>query len=339
MRFIIFLFGLLILACSSNQEEQTPERKIPVRLAPVVQEQVVIPVQGSGLLSSESELKLAFKTGGIIREILVDDGQSVRKSQLLAKLDLAEIEARTALANSGLEKAERDMQRVKHLYQDSVATLEQFQNVRTALDVAKSNVRIAKFNLQHSQIIAPENGTILRRLFEPGELISPGMPVFFFGSSGRDWKMNVGLNAGDVLKLQSGDKANVTFDAYPGVKFTAQVSRIGNAAGPGTGLYDVELRVQEDGRRLLSGLFGLVEIYPLAAQKFYLIPVEALVEAHGDRGIVFIVQDSVAKKVEVTIAHLLTEQVAISAGLENIKQVITQGAAYLEDGVKIKIVD
>ena len=102
---------------------------------------------------------------------------------MLASLDLSEIEAKLASAKNGFSKANRDYQRVKNLYEDNVATLEQLQNTKTAYEVAEANLKIAKFNFTHSKIIAPENGKILKKIGNEGELTAPGAPMFLFGTT------------------------------------------------------------------------------------------------------------------------------------------------------------
>ena len=106
----------------------------------------------SGKVTSSEESKLSFKTGGVINAILVKEGDMVKKDQVLATLDMAEINANVKQARLGYEKAKRDYERVKNLYQDSVATLEQFQDVTTGLEFAKSNMEIAEFNLKYSSV-------------------------------------------------------------------------------------------------------------------------------------------------------------------------------------------
>ena len=105
-----------------------------------------VPVICSGKLSAKSEAKLSFKIGGIIDRIFVSEGSSVSKGQLLARLNLSEIQAKVDQASLAMEKAQRDYDRVKSLYEDSVATLEQFQDVTTQLDLAIANLKISKFN-------------------------------------------------------------------------------------------------------------------------------------------------------------------------------------------------
>jgi len=80
-------------------------------------------IQFSGVLSSKRISKLSFKTGGIINQILVKEGVSVKKGQLLASLDMTEILAQVQQARLGFEKADRDLKRVKNLYADTVITL------------------------------------------------------------------------------------------------------------------------------------------------------------------------------------------------------------------------
>jgi RND family efflux transporter MFP subunit len=192
-------------------------------------------VVGSGVLASKKEAKLSFKNGGIVAALRADEGQDVRKGQVLAVLDLTEIDAQVAQARNNFEKAQRDRDRVQRLYADSAATLEQMQNATTGFEVASAAFTAARFNREHSVIVAPENGRILRRQVEEGELINPGSSVFLFagGGAGEGWVVRTGIADRDMVKLKIGDRAKMTFDAYPGVSFPAVVTEIAAAADPG----------------------------------------------------------------------------------------------------------
>lgn len=339
MRFILIFSIFVFLACTSEEPRQSMQQVVPVSLAPVQHVSLATPVKGTGILSSHTERRLSFTTGGVIAQIRVEEGQQVSRGEALANLDLAEIQAKVTQARSGLAKSERDLERVRHLFADSVATLEQLQNAQTANDLAKSNIQIAEFNLQHSRIIAPEQGIVLKRLFEPGELIGPGIPVFIFGSSGKDWKFKVGLSGGDILQLQIDDAALIEFDDIPDHQFTARVAQLGSSANQRNGLYEVELLLEPTKEKLLSGLFGSASITPSVKEDYYLIPVAAVTQAHGNQGIVFTRQDSVARKLEVKIGPFMGDRVAVSGALENVRQVIVGGSAYLSQGTQIKIVN
>ena len=113
------------------------------------------------------------------------------------------------------KKANRDFIRAENLYKDSVATLELYQDAKTALDIAKSNLEVARFNLKYSKIEAPSNGRILKILLEENEMTSPGYPVVLFGSTRENWVVRTNVSDKDMISIQIGDSAKITLDPYP----------------------------------------------------------------------------------------------------------------------------
>ncbi len=333
--------GLLICAaaaygCRSEEETSSLEKAVPVKTAAVERRAWSDAIRTSGLLAPLSEMKLSFKIGGIIDQLLVEDGDNVKKEQLLAKLKLDEIQAQVVLARSGFEKARRDFERVQNLHADSVATLEQLQNAETALTVARSQLEIAEFNLEHSTIFAPASGAILKRLAEENELIGPGVPVFILGTSTEGWIVRVGVTDRDVVIISVGDSASVSFDAHPGVLFPAVVRDIAAAPDPANGTYAVKVALENSDYKLKSGFIARVTLHSSQRETKAVIPIESLVEADGDVGYVFaITGDNRAKKMKVSIDSFSDGWIALSAGLEGIDEIITDGSAYLKSGTLI----
>jgi RND family efflux transporter MFP subunit len=343
-----FLFLILIgltVACGGKKaaETETPETPTAVSTTPVTRQPLVAPVVGSGVLASKKEAKLSFKTGGIVAALRADEGQDVRKGQVLAVLDLTEIDAQVAQARNGFEKAQRDRDRVGRLYADSAATLEQMQNATTGYEVAASALTAARFNREHSVIVAPENGRILRRLVETGELINPGSSVFLFagGGAGEGWVVRTGIADRDMVKLKIGDKAKMTFDAYPGVSFPAVVTEIAGAADPVNGTFEVELKVNPQDKKLATGLVAKAEIFPSGGSEMLVVPIEALAEADGERASVYTLgQDgTTVKKLPIRTAGIYGNVVAVREGLQEGTAVITRGTAYLTETSKVKVVN
>src|SRR5512133_1355664 len=157
------LLPVLLIGCRHTEIKNQPATAIPVRVVGVAKEKIVFPVRSSGIVVPAKEIKLSFKTGGIVSNIYADDGARVKKGALLAVLNMAEIDGQVIQAQNGYEKAERDFTRAQNLYNDSVITLEQYQNAQTAYNVANATLNIARFNSMHSKIIAPEDGVILKR--------------------------------------------------------------------------------------------------------------------------------------------------------------------------------
>ncbi len=340
---VIILFATLFLtvSCSDNKPLKVKDESVRVRVAGIQEGKISIPVHTTGILAPSEEIKLSFKTGGLIAYVNVKEGQKVRKGDTLASLNLVEIRAKAGQAGDALEKAQRDYERAQNLYSDSVVTLEQKQDAFTALSVAKSNLDIAGFNLKHSKITAPDNGIILKQLAREDEMVSAGYPVFLFGASGKHWKIKCGVADRDVVRISAGDTAWITFDAWPGARFQAVVSLIGGMSNPYTGTYDTELLlIDSPGYRLVSGFIGEVDIYPKARAISTLIPVGSLIEADGDHGYVFVVNNSqTANKLRVRIESVIDTMIAVKGIPAGISGIVTDGAAYLKDGDKVKVVN
>ncbi len=333
------LIMALIASCKPApvKETVTPET-VKVRMAPVEQRDISLPVRASGIVATSEEIRLSFKTGGIVARTYVKEGDPVKQGQLLAVLNLSEINSQVNQAENGYEKTKRDYSRAKNLYTDSVATLEQFQNAETAMNVAKSVLDMARFNLAHSRITAPKAGVILRQLVRENELAAPGYPVFALGISGKSWIIRTALSDRDVVKINPGDSATVLIDAWPDVPFRAVVSQMDEASNPMTGTYEVELKLDKTDKRLASGFIANVEILPSRRITCRLVPMAAVVEADGQNGFVYTVTpDHISRKIKVTIATLYGTAAAITSGLEEVNEVVTEGVAYLSDGIRVDI--
>jgi membrane fusion protein, multidrug efflux system len=337
----LLMLSLAIVGCARGRAAVPGARTddpVAVRVAPVTLEQVTRPVTATGTLGSKEEVPLSFKVGGVIAQLRVDEGQAVRAGDTLALLDLSEIDAAVVRAKSAADKAERDLARAQRLYGDSVATLEQAQNAETGRDVARAELETATFNRRYAIIVAPASGVILRRSAEPGELVQAGVPILKLGSHARGVVVRAGLADRDVVRVRLGDRAVVRFDAFPDRTFEGTVTELAGASDPMTGTYDVEVTVPS-AERLASGLVGQVEIRPAATHPVALIPIESLLEADGSHAAVFAVSADGrrAERRSVTIAFLTGDRVAVTSGLEGVTTVVTDGAAYLDDGTMLRI--
>ncbi len=333
----IAISALAASACGTAAPPPARSSARAVRTAVVSDTVMSRPVTGTGMLASRDELPLSFKLGGVVRRVLVDEGQVVQEGQLLAELDLAEIDAGVAKAQSAATKAARDAERIARLHADSVTTLSQLQDANTALEIARADLAAARFNQRYARIVAPAGGSILRRSVTPGELIAAGAPAFVLASQARGSVLRVGLVDRDVVRIKVGDAATVRLDAYPGRAFPGVVREIAATSTPGTGTFAVEVGLR-DAEPLRTGMVGRVEIATRSEGRVTVLPVEALVEADGDHGVVYVVDGARAGRREVRIAFLDGPRVGVSGGLADAGAVVTDGAAYLSDGDTVRVV-
>lgn len=345
MKYLTIIFavaGICFFACKNEASNVVDKEKqdvtsIFVKTALVEQYSEAGDIQATGIIMSESEAKPSFKTGGIIHKTFVKEGDMVKKGQLLATLIMDEIDAQVRQTEEGLMKAERDMNRVKKLFADSVATLEQYQNVTTGYEVAKRTAEIARFNRNYSEVRSPIHGKIIKQIMRSGEVTGPGTPVFaIMGIGSQDWVIKVGLVDRDWARVKIKDKAIVRMDAYPGKAFKAYISAKTSVGGSASGTFDIEMKFVDAPASLAAGLTGDVVISTVSKDSFSIIPVESLVKTNGNTATAFTIEQGKAKKISISIAKLLGNKVAVSHGLEGVKEVVTTGAMYLEEGDQVK---
>lgn len=336
--------SLPVLAACSPTDTPPPELRmppVPVTVAAIGESGNVSHVVATGSYVSRDEIPLGFKIGGVVARVLVDEGAEVQRGQILAALDLREIDAAVRKAQVAVDKAQRDQARVQRLAADSVATLAQLQDATSALELARADLATARMNREYAVITAPEAGTILRRLVTPGTTVAPGAPLFLLGGSRRGRVVRAGLPDRDALRVNVGDTATVTFDALPGRTFTGRVVLVGRAADPRTGTYAVEVSL-DDADALPSGLVGQVRIRPRARAVATTVPVDALLEADEDSATVFVVQPDAAGTRRATPRRVRVRQLegdhATIDGLPAGTPVVAKGAPYVTAGAPLRVV-
>lgn len=328
----------VIDASAAQTSAQGAATAVPVEVVRPSPADQLRAIHATGMLSASVEMRMSFKTGGIVKRILVKGGERVQAGQLLAELDLTEIDAGARQAREGLRKAERDYERAALLFKQDVIAKAQLDDARTALDVARAANAATRFNADVGRLSAQTDGVVLKQFVEAGEVIAPGAPVLAIGQEDDKKILKVSLSDVDAVRVAIGDPASVRFDAFPGQEFAAKVIRLAGSANAGTGLFEIELAIEGDLSRLSSGVIGQADIQPkLAASEAntsqgVLIPVAALVQANADQGQVFVVKAQYAQARSVRLGSLVGSSIIVREGLALDDQVVVRGAPYLDDG-------
>ncbi len=337
--------GLLLTACGKQPASQPAVRPdaAPVQVTPAETVTLHGSVRSVGVLEPRDEMRLSFKVGGVVDAVSVDVGDRVRRGQLLATIKRTEVDAVVNQASEAAEKARRDLERGRRLKADEVATEEQVQDLATAYSVARSNLDAARFNARYARIEAPQDAVVLQRLADPSELVQPGQAVLLLGGTSGGWLIRTSLADRDAVRVNAGDLATISFDAFPGRDFTGRVTRIGSSADPQTGTFDVEIALLPDGARFARGLVAKVSLAvqdAAQAEPQTVVPLTAIVEANGKEAIVYVLdpQQGVARRRQVTVGSITGDRVVIASGLQAGELVVIDGAAWLTDGKPVHVV-
>lgn len=350
IHYLLLLFPLAVYTSSCNTDSKANEAKqtdiIPVKTIALNNDIQAGTVNASGQFTTDDEAMLSFKTGGVIERILVKEGDAVRKGQVLAALNLTEINAQVQQAQLAYEKAQRDYQRAVNLHKDSVATLEQLQNAKTGLDLAAQQLKSASFNRSYSEIRAPKDGYILRKLANEGQVITSGTPVFQSnGAQAGNWLLRVGISDKQWATIQVNDDATIETAASGGKSLAGKVSRKSEGADAASGSFTVDIKITgAKPANIAAGMFGKAAIHTSANTRTlhtgkWSVPYDALLDGDGSTGYVFVTNDNkTAQKIKVSVASVEKDHVIVNGGLENAGALIVSGSAYLTDNSPIRVI-
>jgi RND family efflux transporter MFP subunit len=344
---LIFISLLVASSCKKNYEDiivnNSETNIIAIRTATVEYSTEPIPVSAIGRVAPNTTVKLSFKTGGYINELALKEGDYVKKGRVIAKLHQEEINAQVLKAKQANEKAIRDLERIKAMYQDAAATLENVQDLMTLVEVTQADYDIATYNQQYSTITSPISGRVIKKMAEKNELVSPGQPIVVIADeSSRSHILVLSISDKDLNNISTTSNVEVKFDAFPDEIIKGQVSYIAETADEATGTFTLEVNMNPNPNiRLRNGLIGRANIYTPSNTEYAKLPINGLVEANNDKAYFYTIDtvDGTARQLEVSPVYISNRYVYIDAIelTERISTIITDGAGYLTNGAKINI--
>jgi membrane fusion protein, multidrug efflux system len=327
-----------------SSKSQTPAaradgRKAPIqaRLAAVAHGPVSHPIHAAGQIRAKSQVDLAFLVGGEVSWVGVEVGSKVRRGQLLAKLDETQVAADADRAQAAASQSQRDLERARRLEESGAVAATMLESAQTGQAIASAQARVASFALRHSVLVAPEDGIIDMRLVERGQTVAPGQPAFRLSGKSRGAVIRANLGDRDVVGLGIGRRATVYMDALGDTPFAAKVSQIAPAASPGSGTFEVEIRLDHAPADYKNGMTGKIDI-ERKVEVGAVVPVDALVPGDEEGASVIAVEDGRARRWPVHVLFFEGEQAALKEPLSGVQQVATQGAGMLGNGDPVAVV-
>ncbi len=239
-----------------------------------------------GTLKSSTRAEISARILAPITEIRVKAGDAVQAGQTLVTLDRRDAESRLSQADAALEsaraslaQAEKDFKRDSEMYAEKVIAARRFEQTKTALDVARANakraeqaVTEAKVTLSYTDIKAPQSGTIVDRLAEPGDVASPGVPLLVLYDP-ASLRLEVPVMENLAMKLKLGDALTVHIDALDrDVAATVDEIVPQAEAASRSFLVKVALHRSDD---LYEGMFGRLRI-PVGTRRHLCMPLAAI---------------------------------------------------------------
>jgi membrane fusion protein, multidrug efflux system len=330
------LAGTLLLASCGRHEAATHEptalptaavRVQVARLQPHTAAEEVV-----GTVRSKLRAMVEAKISGRLLEYTAIPGTKVKKSDLLARLENQEIQAKVDQARAMLEQAQSDFSRQKQLIESKATTRQDFDAAEARVKVTAASVSEAETLAGYARVTAPFDGVITRKLADVGDLAMPGKPLLEIEAP-TALRFEADLPEAMLDRMSLGARMQVRIAALP-QPLEAVVSEIAPVADPVSRTFLVKLDLPAaDGLR--TGQFGRVAV-PVAETKLLLVPAASVIR-RGQMELLFVVKEGHALLRLVKTGKVLSDGIEILSGLEEGERVVINDAAKLIDGQPVTI--
>lgn len=297
-------------------------------------------VPAVGTLRAVNGVDIAASMSGLVKEINFESGQSVRKGQVLLRLDsdVEQSNMRSAIADADLARISANRQRT--LIRTDAVSQAAVDKAEAELKVKEANVASLRATIEKKVVQAPFDGVLGVRKIDLGEYLQPGQAIVNL----QDLSVMLAdftVSQKDLGIVQVGAAITMATDAWPGQSFSGEVAVVEPKVDSKTGMIAVQGRFPNPDGRLRPGMFARIEVVRPAAVKVITVPVAAVsYNLHGDS--IFVVKDGAggakeATRLFVTLGDRREGKVAVLKGLDAGEMVVTSGQVKLENGSQVEI--
>ena len=334
---ILGLLAVLMCSCSEKKESGA---KAPTR----VKTEVVSSTNDMtgqtfvGIVEESEGTAVSFTGMGVVKRVLVNEGQSVSRGQLIAEMDDTQARNLLAGAEAQMNQANDALERYKMLHNNGSLPEVQWVEIQSKVAQAKSQYEVAKKNLADCRLTAPVSGIIGKKLVGAGETALPSQAVVTILDI-SSVKVKISIPEAEISGITASTPSTISVEAAQKQVSGGKIEK-GIQADALTHTYDVRINVQNGDRKLLPGMVANVSLTPSPSPKGEesncTLPVTAVQKrADGSLFVWTVAKDSTAHRTTVTTGDTQGNRIAISSGIENEQRVVTEGYQKLSEGTRV----
>ena len=331
--------GLLVLLvlCGCSEKKMSGE-KVPTTVkTQVVSTGFVDNTQTYvGIVEEREATAVSFTGMGVVKRMLVSEGQAISRGQLIAEMD--DTQARNLLAGAEAQMAQADdaLERYKMLHDNGSLPEVQWVEIQSKVAQAKSQLEVARKNLADCRLSAPVSGIIGKRFVGAGETALPSQAVVSILDISTV-KVKVAVPEAEIGSINAKTSTSIHVEAVGGSYQGGKIEK-GVKADALTHTYDIRINVANEGRRLLPGMVASVRFISEGkeATDSKMVPVTAVQrQADGSLFVWTVDKQKAAHRTTVTIGQTEGNYVLIKSGLDAGDRIVTEGYQKLSEGTKV----
>ncbi len=289
-----------------------------------------------GTIDPWTRLELMAKVSGMITEVLVSEGDEVKKGDVLAQIEANDYRITLQRAKAAYKLAKSEYDRDKKVYAKGVIPTAELDAKETALETAKADLENAELQLSRCEITAPIDGVIHRLDAKVGLLLSFADPIAEILKIDKV-KAVIGIPESDISAVRKLEEVEITIHALDDLVVTGKKHYLSSSPDTAARLYRMELEIDNSSREILPGMFIRADVVKRSVPNAISIPFYSVISRNNEQ-YVFIEKDGVAQKRSVELGIMEKWLVEVKNGLNVDEKLVIEGHRDIENDQKIKVV-
>lgn len=340
---ITLVCTMLLSACQSGEQDEEKDTDseetlpVPVETNTPVRGDIYATYSGTAPIEAFAEADVVAKVDGEIRQLLVEEGDSVSAGQVLVRLDGDRLRLELNESRARLSKLQSDHARNEELQDKGLLSEGDFEKIRYDLEALQASFNLRSLELDYTQIRAPIDGVVSERYIKLGGTIKNGDPVFRVTSL-DPLVAYLHVPEREYRRIAAGQAVLIDVDALPGAPVAANVTRVSPIVDPATGTFKITIEIRDDEQRIKPGMFGRMNIVYDKHENVLQVPRSAIIDTAAG-SYVFIVEDGTGIRRDIETGFSGEGMVEITTGLDDNDNVITVGHVGLKSEAKVTVIN
>lgn len=333
----IILFSLV--SCGQKNEvadENRRDASVIVKIEKVKHANKTVQLSYSGTVEAYQTIPLTFQGMGTVERVLVEEGDDVKKGQLLATLDAADMDNSYRAVEAMHTQAKDAYERMKQVYEKGSLPEIKWVEVQSNLEQAKVQLNMAKSRLEKCKLFAPDNGIIGIRNVEPGQSSAAGMPPFVLMKIEKVL-INFSVPENEIESIKKGKTAIVRVSALGNKRFEGVISHVGIVANPYARTYMAKITIQNTGKAIKPGMVCDVTFDNEMDESLVIIPYTAVTtDDHGNPFVYTVsANNNKTKKQIIEVGSYQKNGLTVLSGLSVGQVIVVEGKEKVADNTQI----
>ena len=333
---IVASAALVAAGCGNKSSNQTAQTQVVEEVAPSVAVVQVssreVPQTATYTSTVQPYVKnnIAPQMAGRITKINAEIGDFVKKGQVLAEIDKAQLQQ----AQLQLHNQEVELERLRALYNAGGLSKSDLEAIELSYNVIKTQVENL---LENTVLCSPIDGVVTARNYDVGDMYAMSMPIYTVEQI-KPVKLLVAISESEYNKVKKGDSVEIKTDALPSVTFNGKINKIYPTIDPSTRTFTAEVVVANNYNSLRPGMFARVTV-DFGSSNNVVIPDVAVVkqQGSGERFVYILNEDGTVNYQKVLLGRRMGAEYEVLEGIQDGAKVVTGGQIRLKDGIKVTV--